>query len=77
MAQINTQKEHQALVLAVLHFIQQHSQKDISLNDLATIACQSPFHFSRVFQAQTGIKPMAHVRIFFKDLAHLVGLAPR
>ena len=22
-------------------------------------------------------KPMAHVRIFFKDLAHLVGLAPR
>ncbi|MEL6367108.1 MAG: geranylgeranyl diphosphate reductase, partial [Pseudomonadota bacterium] len=22
-------------------------------------------------------KPVAHVRIFFKDLAHLVGLAPR
>ncbi|MEY4016603.1 MAG: hypothetical protein RLZZ189_400, partial [Pseudomonadota bacterium] len=22
-------------------------------------------------------KPMAHVRIFFKDLAHLFGLAPR
>ena len=22
-------------------------------------------------------KPLAHVRIFFKDLAHLVGLAPR
>ena len=22
-------------------------------------------------------KPLAHIRIFFKDLAHLVGLAPR
>lgn len=64
MTSIRTQKEHRERILAVLAFIREHGQTDHTLSELAMIACQSPFHFGRVFQAQTGVKPMAHLRRF-------------
>ncbi|MEM7113155.1 MAG: helix-turn-helix domain-containing protein, partial [Chloroflexota bacterium] len=64
MSHNRTQKEHQERITAVLAFIREHSETSHSLSELAAIACQSPYHFGRVFQAQTGRKPMAHVRRF-------------
>ena len=61
---LQTQKDHQERVSAVLKFIRDHSDDALSLNRLATVAHQSPFHFDRVFQAQTGLTAMKHVKHF-------------
>ena len=41
----------------VLEFIEASFRDDISVDDLATVACLSPFHFSRAFKAATGKTP--------------------
>ena len=59
-----TQEEHRKRVLAVLAYVREHGLEDLSLDQLANVAYQSPFHFDRVFQAQTGMPPMQHVKQF-------------
>ena len=59
-----TQEDHQQRVAEVLEFVRSYRDGTLSLPALADIACQSPFHFERVFQAQTGVKVMQHVRNF-------------
>jgi AraC family transcriptional regulator len=41
----------------VLDFMSAHLEDDIGLEDLAAIASLSPFHFSRMFRARTGVSP--------------------
>lgn len=41
----------------LLDFVEAHLSEPISLDDLAEVACLSPFHFSRVFKQATGITP--------------------
>jgi len=43
------------------HIDQNFSQK-IALKDLAKIAHQSPYHFSRLFHQRTGVPPMRYLR---------------
>ena len=54
-------------ILRTVHFIEDHaSQRDLSVDRLAGIACMSPFHFCRVFRKHTNKSPMQfvdHVRI--------------
>ena len=45
----------------VLSFINQNLDQDISLSDLAEIACVSVFHFGRVFQQTLGVTPHAYL----------------
>ncbi|GLK48272.1 hypothetical protein GCM10017620_12450 [Brevundimonas intermedia] len=45
----------------VLSFINQNLEQDISLSDLAEIACVSVFHFGRVFQQTLGVTPHAYL----------------
>lgn len=45
----------------VLEFIDAGISKDIRLLDLATEACLSPFHFSRLFRKATGLSPSRYV----------------
>ena len=45
----------------VLEHVEAHLGDDISLSELAAVACMSPFHFSRVFRRQTGNTPYQHV----------------
>ncbi len=59
-----TQKEHQKQIVKVLEFVQENHQSQLSLSDLAEVAAQSPFHFERVFKAQTGLTAMQHLKIF-------------
>lgn len=63
----DTRDEHQQLVRRVLQFIRQrfirqHSERQLTLPDLAEIACQTPYHFERIFKEQTGLTVMKHVR---------------
>ncbi len=41
----------------VLDYMTEHLEKDVSLDDLADIACFSTFHFIRVFTNTTGVPP--------------------
>ena len=45
----------------VLDLIESRLSDDISLGDLASEACLSPFHFSRLFRAATGLSPHRYV----------------
>lgn len=41
-------------VLKVLVYVEAHSEEEITMEKLAKIACYSPFHFHRLFQAIVG-----------------------
>ena len=45
----------------VLDYIEVHLSEDISLNDLASIARLSKFHFSRLFKSALGLTPYQHL----------------
>ena len=64
MPKSKTQADHQKRIVKVLEFVQEHHQSQLSLFELAEVAHQSPFHFERVFQAQTGLTAMRHLKKF-------------
>lgn len=41
----------------VIDFIEAHTDEDVGVDDLASVACLSPFHFSRAFKEATGLTP--------------------
>jgi AraC family transcriptional regulator len=45
----------------VLEFVEAHLENDISVEDLASTAALSRFHFARAFKAATGKTPRQHV----------------
>lgn len=53
----------------VTDFISASSERDFTVNDLASIACMSPAHFSRSFKAATGCAPHEYVSRQRLDLA--------
>lgn len=57
-----TVDSYQERILRVLLHIQSHLDEPLSLDELAGVACFSPFHFHRVFRAMTGEALMEHVR---------------
>ncbi len=48
---MDQEKEYVKRVLKVMVYIDEHLDKDLTLEGLAQIACYSPFHFARIFQA--------------------------
>lgn len=46
----------------VIDFIEARLHEDISLSDLAAVACLSPFHFTRAFRARHGVSPVRFVQ---------------
>jgi AraC-like DNA-binding protein len=42
-------------------FIREHFAENLSLEDLAGVACLSPFHFQRLFVKSTGVSPHQYV----------------
>jgi AraC family transcriptional regulator len=52
---------HGRKLAAVLDHIHAHATEDLSLEDLARVARLSPFHFSRLFKASTGLTPHQYV----------------
>jgi AraC family transcriptional regulator len=50
----------------VIEYIAEHLEDDIGLDELASVACLSPFHFSRMFRNTMGVPPyryLTHVRL--------------
>ncbi|MBD0271876.1 MAG: helix-turn-helix domain-containing protein, partial [Acetobacteraceae bacterium] len=45
----------------VLDHIEAHLGEELSLAELATVACLSPFHFSRCFKQSMGVGPQRYV----------------
>jgi AraC-like DNA-binding protein len=54
-------KRDSAAVKRARDYIEACYDENISVRKLASIACLSPFHFIRVFQAQTGMPPHAYL----------------
>lgn len=46
----------------VIDYIDAHLAEDMSLTDLAAVACLSPFHFTRAFKARHGMSPLRFVQ---------------
>ncbi len=62
-------------MLRVLIHIQQHLHESIELEELATIAGLSPYHFHRVFRGMLGEPLMTLVRRLRREgAAHINGL---
>lgn len=57
-----TQIDYQARIQNVLQYIQEHLDEALPLNELAGVACFSPYHFHRVFQGMVGESLAEHIR---------------
>ena len=53
----------------VLEFIDDNIERNIRLDELADIACLSPYHFARTFKASTGAAPHRYLMAQKLDLA--------
>lgn len=61
-ARSTTRTVYHERILKVLVHIQEHLDEDLSVEELASIAHFSPFHFHRIFRGMVGETLMHHVR---------------
>jgi AraC family transcriptional regulator len=57
-----TLNDYQQRMIQVLVFIDRHKSESLSLEDLARIACFSPYHFHRLFHAFVGESLYAYIK---------------
>ena len=57
-----TEASYRERILRVRLHIEAHLDESISLEELAAVACFSPYHFHRIFRALVGESVMEHVR---------------
>ena len=57
-----TTADHHERIRQVLRYISDHLDNGLPLEDLAAIACYSPYHFHRIFSAFVGEPVAAYVR---------------
>lgn len=57
-----TRKDYTERILKVLRYIQKHLDKPVSLDELASVACFSPYHFHRIFRGMVGESVKGHIR---------------
>lgn len=70
--------QYEDRVNRVLDYIGEHLDGDLSLTTLSAVACFSPFHFHRIFQAITGETLNNHVRrVRLERAAVLMKASPR
>lgn len=53
----DTQLSHRMAVENVIRYMRTHVQETLSLDEMAELACLSPFYFSRVFHNLIGVPP--------------------
>lgn len=57
-----TLQDYKRRMLRVLVHIQQHLEEAMPLEELARVACFSPYHFHRVFKGMVGESVKEHLR---------------
>ena len=57
-----TLQDYRRRMLRVLVHIQQHLDDSLALDDLASVACFSPYHFHRIFKGMVGETVQEHIR---------------
>lgn len=65
----DTKLSYQKRMLKVLLYIQENLERDLSLAELADVACFSPYHFHRVFRGMVGEPVAEYVRRLRLDQA--------
>ncbi len=55
------EKYHSSTIEKAKEYMHTHFAKDISLKEISTYACTSPFHFSRVFKQITSFSPYRYL----------------
>ncbi|MDH4202570.1 MAG: AraC family transcriptional regulator [Phycisphaerae bacterium] len=74
----DTKATYQERILKVLLHIQNNFYKPLSLEELASIACFSPYHFHRIFRGMVGETLAEHVRrLRLERAAQLLGQTRR
>jgi AraC family transcriptional regulator len=64
-----TLHDYKRRMLRVLVHIQQHPDESLQLEELAGLACFSPYHFHRVFEGMVGESVKEYVRRLLLELA--------
>ena len=62
MSQIEADSQQQARIKLVLIYILHNFKNNLQLEQLATIACMSPYHFHRLFKLHTGESVYAYIK---------------
>jgi AraC family transcriptional regulator len=57
-----THQSYKPRILRALVYLQAHLDEEVPLNDLAAVACFSPYHFHRIFRGMVGEPVAEHVR---------------
>ena len=57
-----TATSYKERILRVLIHIQSHLDEEVALEDLADVACFSPYHFHRIFSGMIGESVKEHIR---------------
>ena len=57
-----TQRDYKQRLLRVLVYIQQNLDRPLELDELAQVACFSPYHFHRIFTGMIGESVQVHIR---------------
>jgi AraC family transcriptional regulator len=58
----DTQSDYRERLLRVVVYIENHLDEPLPLDDLARVACFSPYHFHRIFRGLVGESVKEHVR---------------
>jgi AraC family transcriptional regulator len=58
----DTQSDYRERLLRVMVHIQNHLDEPLPLDDLAKVACFSPYHFHRIFRGMVGESVKEHIR---------------
>ena len=74
----NTEREYKERILRVLIYIQDKMDLELSLEELASVACFSKYHFHRIFKAIVGESVYAHIRRLRleRSIQRLLNLSP-
>lgn len=59
---MGTRQHYEERILHVQIYIQDHLDEELSLEELAEVACFSPFHFHRIFRGMVGESVKEYVR---------------
>ena len=62
MGKTNTLKTYQERMVKVLVYLEQHLEKELTIEELSNVSCFSRFHFQRIFSAAVGESVYGYLR---------------